>query len=30
MEKKVEDIRKKLKEGKIEGFVEIGKSYQVA
>ncbi len=27
---KFEDVRKRLKEGKIENFIEIGKSYQVA
>lgn len=27
---KFEEVRKKLKEGKIENFIEIGKSYQVA
>ena len=27
---KFEDIRKKLSEGKIDNFIEIGKSYQAA
>ncbi len=27
---KFEDVRNKLKEGKIKDFIEIGKSYQVA
>ncbi len=27
---KFEDVRKRLKEGKIENFIEIGKSYHVA
>jgi len=27
---KFEDVRKKLKEGKVDDFTEIGKSYQVA
>ncbi|MBI5379560.1 MAG: YgiT-type zinc finger protein [Nitrospirae bacterium] len=26
---KFEDVRKKLREGKLESFIEIGKSYQV-
>lgn len=27
---KFEDVRKRLKEGKIDEFIEVGKSYQVA
>lgn len=27
---KFEDVRKRLKEGKVDDFTEIGKSYQVA
>jgi len=27
---KFEEVRKRLKEGKVDGFTEIGKSYQVA
>ena len=27
---KFEDVRKRLREGKIENFIEIGKSYQTA
>ncbi len=27
---KFEDVRERLREGKIENFIEIGKSYQVA